>query len=147
METGIKNQGAYEAMMRGIARNGNGLDLSAWPEDVTDTIRKVCSLWKLRPPETKKSKAYWIQSARELMDACGEFGVFLLEQVRIDFVSVMEENIAAGRGGMAPYIVEGPNSLVKVARAKAGELRSQVQEKQEDRTRYVSGKYADFIEH
>jgi hypothetical protein len=147
METIVKNQRAYEAMMRGIARNGGGLDLSAWPEDVTDMIRKVCSLWNLRPPETKKSKAYWIQSTRELMDACGEFGVFLLEQVRIDFVRVMDTNIAAGRGGVAPYTVEGPNSLVKVARAKAGEMRSKVTERKDERNKYTSGKYADFIEH
>jgi len=123
METEIKNRGAYEAMMRGIAANQK-YDLSKWPEDVTDMIRKVCELWNLKPPATKKSKGYWILGARELIDAAGEFGVFLLEQVRIDFVKVMEKNIADGRGGVAPYTVEGPGSLVKMARAKAGELRN-----------------------
>lgn len=146
METEIKNRGAYEAMMRGIAANQK-YDLSKWPEDVTDMIRKVCDLWNLKPPETKKSKGYWIQGARELIDAAGEFGVFCLEQVRIDFVKHMEKNISAGIGGIAPYTVEGPGSLVKMTRAKAGELRSRGDDDTRSRHRYIEGEYADFIEH
>lgn len=141
----IKNKRAYEAMMKGLAAHGK-FDLSRWPEDVTNMIEKVCELWNLRPPETKKSKAYWIQSARELMDACGEFGVFAIEQVRLDFERVMEENRRKGIGGVAPFIVEGPNSLVKVARAKAGELRSKADTSQKAK-RYDSGEFAEFIEH
>jgi hypothetical protein len=149
METAIKNKSAYEAMMRGIERNSHGIDVSGYPEDTADTIVKVCELWNLRPPTMKKSKAYWIQSARELTEACGEFGVFVLEQVRADFVKVMEENIKKGIGGVAPYIVEGPNSLVKVARAKAGELRSKGGETNDERRRnqFKNSEYAWMYEH
>lgn len=138
METAIKNKSAYEAMMRGIERNSHGIDIRGYPEDTADVIVKVCELWNLKPPAMKKSKAYWIQSARELQEACGEFGVFAIEQVRVDFEKVMEENIAKGIGGVAPYIVEGPNSLVKVTRAKAGELRGRTTTDAERRNKYAN---------
>ena len=145
MEPVIKNQRAYDALQRGLAQHGanGGIDVGGYPEDTVDTILKVCKLWNLKPPAMKKSKAYWIQSARELREACGEFGVFAIEQVRLDFEKVMEKNMVAGIGGVAPYIVEGPNSLVKVTRAKAGELRSQGEKKPR---RYDEGAYAEFIQ-
>jgi hypothetical protein len=148
METAIKNKSAYEAMMRGIARHSSGIDVSGYPEDTMDTILKVCELWNLKPPAMKKSRGYWIQSARELQEACGEFGVFAIEQVRIDFENVMEENIKKGIGGVAPYIVEGPNSLVKVARAKAGELRSRggITEEEHRRDKFKNSEYAWMYE-
>jgi len=100
----------------------------------------VCELWWLKPPETKKSKAYWIASARELIDAFGELGTRVIREVRNDF-----ERHMATHGGLPPFGVEGPNSLVKAARMKAGQLRSQGQER--DRDRYVGGEYAEWIEH
>jgi len=117
-----------------------GYDLHAWPEDVRETIEAVCELWWLKPPETKKSKAYWIASARELIDAFGELGTRVIREVRNDF-----ERHMATHGGLPPFGVEGPNSLVKAARMKAGQLRSQGQER--DRDRYVGGEYAEWIEH
>ena len=50
------------------------VDLQGYPVDVVEVLRIVCEEWNLRPPRTKKSKANWIQSGRELLDACGEFG-------------------------------------------------------------------------
>jgi hypothetical protein len=107
----IKNQRAYEAMMRGMERQAG--KANGYPADVQIIIEKVCELWNLEPPTTKKSKAYWIQSARELKDACGEFGWACIEQVRLE-----------EQRGMEPYFVEGPNSLVKRARRMAGTLRA-----------------------
>jgi hypothetical protein len=118
--------------------------LCGYPIDTVDTIRVVCKLWNLKAPQSKKPKSYWIESARALSEACGEFGVFAIEQVRIDFERVMEQNRARGIGGVAPYIVEGPNSLVKVARAKAGELRSMSggTDEERQRSKFKNSEYA-----
>ncbi len=127
------------AMMQGIAENNGKVDLQGYPVDVVEIIRIVCEEWNLRPPRTKKSKAYWIQSARELLDACGEFGPQLVVEYRHEFKQHMREN-----NGLAPYSVEGPGSLVKSVRALAGEKRSEVTD---DRQRYVEGPYKEWIEH
>ena len=127
------------AFHQGLAENVDSVDLQGYPVDVWDVLKIVCEEWNLRPPRTKKSKAYWIQSARELLDACGEFGEQLVVEYRGEFKQHMREN-----NGLAPYSVEGPNSLVKSVRALAGEKRSEVTD---DRQRYVSGEYADWIEH
>lgn len=127
------------AMMQGIAENSSQVDLEDYPIDVHEVLKIVCEEWNLKPPRTKKSKAYWIQSSRELLDACGEFGPQLVSEYRGEFKQHMR-----GNGGLAPFRVEGPGSLVKSVRALAGEKRSEVTD---DRQRYVSGKYADWIEH
>ena len=128
------------AMMQGIAENSSQVDLEDYPIDVHEVLEIVCEEWNLRPPRTKKSKSYWIQSARELLDACGEFGEQLVVEYRHEFKQYMREN-----NGLAPFSVEGPNSLVKSVRALAGEKRSTPDE--DDRSRYVKGEYADWIEH
>jgi hypothetical protein len=99
----------------------NNLDLDKYPVDVQPVIGKVCQLWKLRPP-VGKNKSYWIESGRELMDACSEFGPALLEKVRKDF-----EDYMAGHHGLPPFTVEGPGSLVKTARAAAGTERNKLE--------------------
>ncbi len=128
------------AFHSGLADNVGKLDLQGYPVDVVEIIRIVCDEWNLKPPRTKKSKAYWIQSARELLDACGEFGEELVIEYRHEFKQHMREH-----NGLAPFSVEGPNSLVKSVRALAGEKRSEVDV--DDGSRYVTGKYADWIEH
>ena len=127
------------AMMQGFDENADKVDLQGYPVDVKVILQIVCEEWNLRPPRTKKSKAYWIQSARELLDACGEFGEQLVVEYRGEFKQHMREN-----NGLAPFSVEGPGSLVKSVRALAGEKRSEVTD---DRQRYVEGDYADWIEH
>ena len=128
------------AFHSGLADNVGKLDLQGYPVDVVEIIRIVCDEWNLKPPRTKKSKAYWIQSARELLDACGEFGEELVSEYRREFKQYMRKN-----NGLAPFRVEGPGSLVKSVRALAGEKRSEVDV--DDGSRYVTGKYADWIEH
>ena len=91
----------------------NVLDLSKFPNDVQEVIGKVCQLWKLRPP-TGKDRAQWIQSARELLDACGEFGPELLDTMRVSYVDEMRKN-----GGLPRFPVSGPGSLTKTARSMA----------------------------
>jgi len=114
-------------MMLQTAQRAQAVDFDAseWPVDTIDTIAAVCRLWRLRAPATKKSKAYWIQAARELHDACGEYAVYeLLDVVHEAWLRQMREIKERTGQGCAPYIVEGPGSLVKVARAQAGEWRA-----------------------
>lgn len=120
-------------------------DTSAWPVDVQEVIEAVSELWRLRPPTTKQSKSYWIQSARELKDACGEYTVYeLLDVVHETWLRKMREIKERTGQGCAPYIVEGPNSLVKVARAQAGEWRANGSGNDADKYRkcpYCGGKH------
>jgi hypothetical protein len=81
-------------------------------------------LWYLIPPATKKSKAYWIASARELLDACGEFGPDLVREYRLEFEQKMREIKARTGQGCAPHPVEGPGSLIKMVRDLAGRKRA-----------------------
>ena len=132
---------ALEAMLKYYAPHGPDTpDLTGWPADVSAIVQVVCELWHLKPPETAKGKAYWIASARELQDAASEYGEAAIREVRDDF-----ERHMATHGGLPPFSIEGPNSLVKATRAKAGQMRGRGQE--QDRDRYVSGEYAEFIEH
>ena len=129
------------ALVKGIAKSiAGGRDLANWPEDVSAIVQVVCELWHLHPPTSSKSKAYWIASTRELSDASGEFGVAAIREMRADF-----ERHMATHGGLPPFSVEGPNSLVKATRAKAGQMRGRGQE--QDRSRYIGGAFAEFIEH
>src|SRR4030067_124393 len=125
------------ALLRGAAVIGP--DLHDWPEDVRKVIGVVCELWHLKPPETAKSKGYWIASARELQDAASEYGVEAIRAVRDDFEAHMRSH-----GGLPPFSVEGPGSLVKATRAKAGQMRGRGQE--QDRSRYISGEFAERSE-
>lgn len=113
-----------------LATQRNGPDVDAWPVDVQQVVSEVCKYWYLKPPTTKKAKAYWIASARELLDACAEFGEALIAEYRLDFEAAMEKNRQRSGYGLAPFTVEGPGSLVKAVRAKAGEKRGQGQENQ-----------------
>ncbi len=117
-----------EAFHQGLAEVSQ-VDLQGYPVDVTEVLRIVCEEWNLRPPRTKKSKAYWIQSARELLDACGEFGEQLVSEYRAEFKQYMRQN-----GGLAPFRVEGPGSLVKSVRALAGEKRGETSPDEERRS-------------
>ena len=111
--------------------------LSGYPVDVIDIIRIVCHLWHLRPPETRKSKALWIQDARELQDACGELGMDAVVTYRRDF-----EDYMRAHAGVAQHTVSGPGSLVKMVRATAAKMREVPQERG-----YLDGDFARFIEH
>lgn len=90
-------------------------------------------LFKLRPPSRKKQKAFWIAGIRDLMDATGEYGTKLLAEVNTEWRGKFEN-------GVAPYTIAGPESLVKVTRAKAAEKRGNYD-------KYTQGEYAEFVEH
>ena len=115
--------------------NFTGAELDTWPEDTWDSLLLLWELFKLKPPSRKKQKAFWIQGIRDLIDAAGEFGVRILEDVNKEWRSKFDN-------GVAPYTVAGPQSLVKAVMAKAAEKRT----KPDDFNKYITGEFAEFIE-
>lgn len=95
--------------------------VTGYPEEVTETLNVVCELWNLRAPNTKKQKGFWIDGARDLLDACGEYGVECIRAYRVEFEAHMRAN-----GGLAPHTVASPMSLVNMVRAKAATMRQPV---------------------
>jgi hypothetical protein len=86
--------------------------INSYPADVYGTVARVCELWKLAPPKAKTSRyKYWIKSARELKDACGEFGLALLDEIHENWKE-------------RQYMVSGPASLVNTAVGIAGRKRA-----------------------
>lgn len=123
----VKNPRALKALQdfeknrQEATANGGGLDLSQWPEDCRPWVKKFCDLWQIEPPRPTGKKGgdfgLWIQESRYLAEAAGEFGTMVLERVYSDHESERKEK------GKAPFMVSRPGSLIKAARAKAGELR------------------------
>lgn len=114
-------QMTQDSMNRGIANHNYKNDkVNGYPEDVRGIIKSICALFGLECPSIKSSHAgQWIKESRELSEACGEFGVTVLEEISNDFKKHMRMN-----SGMVPFTVGAPRSLVNTARAKAGELRT-----------------------
>jgi hypothetical protein len=98
------------ALARGIegyANDPTGIDLNGYPADVVDIIRYTCKEWGLRPPYRKGDKAKWIEDARALKHACGEFGMDPINEERQRVVEYMEQH-----QGVAPYTYKDLGSLV-----------------------------------
>ena len=93
-----------------------------YPEDVRPIVERMETLWYLRAPTRPKKKggqyAFWIEGSRELLDACGEFGAEMLDDLRKDWDQYNREN-----GGLAPHTVSSPKSLINTAASKASLLR------------------------
>ena len=112
--------GAAEALAR-HEKNRADIDVAHFPEDVQPVISLVCSLWSLHPPINTKRSEYssWIETSRDIVDACGEHGVeMVLGAIKKEYQTKTDESF-----GIAPYTVSGPVSLVKMARARAGQIR------------------------
>jgi len=117
-----KAQGAMSALEAHESKE-HTVDVSAFPEDVADVINNICTMWLITPPYRKKGGEYgrWIECARDILDACGEFDVKdILHRVHTDYSMSTAEN-----NGKVPYIVSGPCQLIKVCRAKSGQLRGE----------------------
>lgn len=115
----VKKGDLFDGMMA-YAKPSGETDVSAFPEDVHSTIREFCRLWSILPPRKTGKKggefALWIDDARMLQDACGELGLAVLAAVHADWSKDH------------PYTVGRPGSLIKTARAKAGEMRQKSQQ-------------------
>lgn len=89
--------------------------IAEYPPDVQDVIKPLRDLWKLVPPQKTARKggefARWIADARDLREACGDQGVYkVLQAAYRDW----EKN---------SFLVSGPGSLLKAARAAAAKIR------------------------
>ena len=135
-------QRTQAALARGIQNTAqNRYDLTTWPEDVREIVIIVCELWKLHPPCDKSRKAKWILDARALQDACGEFGVSVLQEYREAFVAFM-----VAHNGIAFHTVAGPGSLVNMVCDQARQMREK-EEQDDPHQRYLSGEFSAFIHH
>ena len=113
----------------------NVLDLSKYPEQVVPTVALFCQLWRIQPPTSKRSDiAYWADGADSLAKACGEIGEEVIKEVRKDFEKRMAE-----KGGLPPYDVSSPKSLVNMARGMAGRMREKGRTKAGDNVLDTAG--------
>jgi len=117
-------QGALEALKahEDHAEEVFSVDTSGFPEDVADLISKICQMWMLLPPIRKKAGgeyARWIECARDIQEACSDMSV---DTVMFHVYSEYSLKTAQNNGEV-PFTVSGPCSLIKVCRAKAGQLR------------------------
>lgn len=144
----------YVDMLLRCATRRPVYDASGYPVDVQATILLVCEHWQIPPPRYKKDKAYWIEGARRLQDACGEFGNELITAYRQEYVKQTLERQRKNTYPEIPFTVEGPASLVKTVRAFAGQMRelaygdaSTEAREHRERYKYIQGPFADFVEH
>lgn len=115
-------------------------NVSSYPADVQDLILVVCECWQLPPPNNKKTKGYWISTARQLLEACGEFGGQIIKDYHAEYLS------ETARLHRVPFYVSGPGSLIKVVYALAGQKRAKGVVIEVDRKKYTGGAFADFVE-
>ena len=102
-----------------------GIDLSHYPEDVLPVLTTLVNCWNIKPPRhSKKSNgqyAQWVSDGRDLLDACGEFGVEAIVSFRSEYDKYMDDH-----NGLAPFSVNGPGSLVKSVRGHTAIMRQPV---------------------
>lgn len=107
----------------GIVNNSflrTGIDVGSVREDLRDTARVFCNLFKIAIPSPNEKKgspfAFWTMGLEELKEACGEFGTKVIEELYKDWT---EQAV----NGVPRFVVNSPKSLVKMASGKAGEIR------------------------
>ena len=95
-------------------------DYANYPERLRPIVQRMRDKWYFRPPQGKgKNFAFWIQSCDEILDACAEFGVDLLDAVSEDWEAHLDAN-----QGHPPYLISSPKSLVTAVQGKARLWRS-----------------------
>jgi hypothetical protein len=104
-----------QSLMKGMIKNNS--DYAKFPPDTILWAQRFCELWNSRPPRDK-SVSYWITSCRGLADACGEFGLDLLNELHQVF-----SDACLSHDGIAPFNVNDPGGLIKTARGFAASKR------------------------
>jgi len=79
-----------------------------FPEDCRTVIREFIRLWKVEPLSGQFGD--WIESARDLNEACGPFGLKSMQQAFQDY-------------NEKPFMVSRPGSVIKAVQAAAAKLR------------------------
>jgi hypothetical protein len=97
-------------------------DFHDFPEHLWGVAETLRDVWMFRLPAKPKKKtgkgeyAMWCAMMENVKDACGEFGTDVLIKVHADWKTGF-------KGGIAPYTVAKPSSLVNPCSGKARELR------------------------
>ena len=104
----------------------NALPYCDYPDNVREMCFEFCKLYHFDAPNKPKGKSksqfsFWIMSLTELVTASGEFGIDVLREHRRDFESYMQTH-----GGVAPFTISSPQSLVNVVRGKAAQMRAPI---------------------
>ena len=126
-----EDKAEYNVLFRG--------DVHEFPESLWLIAEHLRDVWMFTLPhkskrgEKKSQFGFWILSMDELKSICGEFGVKALQNVRDDFVAYMQAH-----GGVAPYTVAGPQSLLNVTRAKVAQMRTGIESQAEYRPSRIS---------
>ena len=86
------------------------IDYAQYPEELVPVVERMDKIWRFKTPLTKKDRDFkkWIVSCGDLLNACGEYGVDLLDEMRSAWVEGMESH-----EGRIPYNVSDPQSLIK----------------------------------
>ena len=115
----IKNPGAFRALQDFEAKQSEKPHdpLADYPEDVRPVVSIFRDLWKIKPPD-KRDKQFgkWIADARAVKDACGEYGLSVIETV---YKNWREKWVQ----GQPPYTISSLGSIVKTCSAQAGIMR------------------------
>jgi hypothetical protein len=99
----------------GMSHNG----YAHFPERIRPVVEKMEEAWNFKPPMRKgKQVGFWIQSCDSILEACGEYGMSLLDELR----QTWEEGLNT-HNGLAPYPINGPQSLVNAVQGFAASKR------------------------
>lgn len=91
---------------------GKMYSIDWFPRDIRGVVKKFCETWFIIPPQTRSQMAYWINGARELKEACGEYEFSVILELKKDHDAEVEQ-------GKETMSVSSPKSLVNRARNKA----------------------------
>jgi hypothetical protein len=93
-------------------------------------------LWNFQLPTKKGEIAFWVDGADSLAQACGEIGEEVIKETHKEYKAEM-----VNKGGLPPYNVSSPKSLVNIARGMAGRMREKGQTKSDDNVLDTKGTF------
>jgi predicted transcriptional regulator len=111
---GMNKEEYQESLAKSLAIGLTRGAYAHYPERIRPVVEKM-ELWHFKPPARKgKDIASWIMSCEDILEACAEFGVNMLDELHNDWDLYLDAN-----GGSPPYSVGHPRSLLSAVRGKA----------------------------
>jgi hypothetical protein len=106
------------ALGKAFQKPAGHVDVESYPPDIKEIIREFSKVWGIAPPRKVGKKAgefgQWIEGARQLKDALGEFGPIILQEVRALIIAEKYDDK-----------VSWPGACLKAARKVAGKKREE----------------------
>lgn len=122
-------------------------DFRDYPEHLWEIAQALQTVWGFvlpeKPKRGRKGSEYtmFLMAMEELNTASAEYNaVELLTVERRQFEAYMKKH-----NGIAPYTVGRPTALIASVRSHAREKRAQAQTEKNERNKYVTGQYAEFL--